>query len=124
MLGSELKFNKTLMQMRFGVVRLTPEMRIIDKNEVADKLFALPKRNSSIAKLLDDPRELEALKNEKGAAVTCRLKGNGKIIGVIAIREKSENIILFFHPFLVAVCSDFICIVFAFAMVFTSVNVF
>ena len=103
---NQLKFNSIIQKMRYGLVRLTPEFRIIDKNKVADLLFDLPKRNSSVIRLLENPAELEALRKEKGAALTCRLRRNGKTVGAVAIREKSGNVLLFFHPLLTAVCSD------------------
>ena len=56
--------------------------------------------------MLENPAELEALKNEKGASVTCRIRRNGRTVGAVAIREKSGNILFLFHPLLCAVCSD------------------
>lgn len=103
---NDFKFNSVIHRMRYGLVRLTPDFKIIDKNKVADMLLPFPKRNSSIMRMLEEPSELEALKNEKGAADSCRIRGDGKTVGAIAIREKSGNILLFFHPLLTALCSD------------------
>ena len=100
------KFNKVIDRMKYGLVRLTPELKIIDKNRVADELVPFPKRASSVVRLLTNKSELESLKNEKGAAATCRIRGKSRVIGAVAIREKSGNILLFFHPLLTAICSD------------------
>ena len=103
---NDFKFNSVIHKMRYGFVRLTADFKIIDKNKVVDAIIPFPKRSSSIFKMLEDPQELASLKNEKGAAVSCRIHGSEKTLGAIAIREKSGNILLFFHPLLTAVCSD------------------
>ena len=100
------KFNKVIDKMRYGMIRLSPSLTLIDKNRVAQALIPLPKRGASIKTLFSNIAEIEALGYEKGAATTCRIYGNEKIVGVIAIREKSGNIILFLHPLLAAICSN------------------
>lgn len=100
------RFNKVIDRMRYGLIRISPSLVLIDKNRVAEALVDLPKRGAGVRKLFVNAADIEALKNEKGAAVTCRIYGKDKVVGVVAIREKSGNIILFLHPLLAAICSN------------------
>lgn len=95
------RFNKALMNLSYGLVRLSPEFKIIDKNTAAEDIIGLPRRGSGIRTMTEDNgKSLEALGEKRGKATVVTLRENSRRINALALREDRESILLFFHPML------------------------
>ena len=93
----EEKFGSVLNNIRLGLVRIAPDMSIVDKNKTADILLPLSGRGQCISDYLQNAFSLG---KERGAAKAVLLKGNGGDCIAAAIREGSGSILLIMHPVL------------------------
>ncbi len=85
-----------LSSLRLGLVRLTNEFTVVDKNSAADAVFPFPRRGGSIKSMLVSSSEKSS---EQAYSVMLR---NGSITkNAVAFRER-EGILLLLHPLLSA----------------------
>ena len=92
-------FMQTLNDMKYGLVKLTADFKISDKNEVADAIFPLPRRGSDLSKYLEiDKAVLTSLASFNAVTVLISRKGFRK--NAIAFRASDGGIMLLFHPVL------------------------
>lgn len=90
-----------LSDIRFGLVRLTAELTVVDKNKMADVIFPLPRRNGSVADIIkNSAKQLGELGKECGSAVAVTLKGDKIARNAVAFRERDGGILLLLHPLL------------------------
>jgi hypothetical protein len=85
----EEKFASVYKSIRLGLVRLTSEMVITDKNSMADILFPFPSRKGRLD---------VCFKKENAVSELMLLEKDGVSRISLAIREKSGTVLLLLHP--------------------------
>lgn len=97
----EKLFNSALKEMKYGLCRLTSDLRLVDKNEMADAVFSFPKRGSNMALcFVGGSDALSGLESSRAISVT--LKADGTVRNAVAFRESDGGILILFHPLLSA----------------------
>ena len=97
------RFGQVLMSIRYGLVKLTPELKLIDKNHVADALIELPRRGASVKGILfDGGKAFSSLGTRCGDTVDIAFNVRGRRMIAVALRERSGNVICLIHPLLAA----------------------
>jgi len=101
---SDKQFDKIQNHFGYGLVRVSPEFKLIDKNIIADKARVFPKRGASILKLASDGGiRLISLSEKEGENIAVSFSDGIKTVNALAIREKNGNIILLIHPLISSV---------------------
>ncbi len=91
-------FNLILQRLAVGLIRLTPDLALKDKNEMADALLTLPRRGASLKGLFIDPSEISSLKPAQGCAVVTIC--DGARLKKAALFCEKDGYLLLFHPIL------------------------
>ena len=92
-------FNPILKELKYGLCRLTSDLKLVDKNEMADAVFPLPKRGSNMTScFVGGDESLSKLKSSRAISVT--LTAGGIVRNAVAFRENGDGILLLFHPLL------------------------
>ncbi len=93
----EKYFTKALSSLNVGLVRLDAQLRLSDKNIMADLLFPFPKRGAKAAAYFGENAErVNALKIGMVCSVTVK---NGHISSTAAaLRERDGGLLLILHP--------------------------
>ena len=94
-------FNPVLKKLHFGIIRLSDNFKIIDKNPAATRLFPSLRKNSDFSKLCCDKHNLEKLtnigNNIANHSVFFVIYSFNSIC-TIALRDRDGSILLLFHP--------------------------
>lgn len=100
---NDILFSPELKKLSLGLLRLTPDLRITDKNPAIEKAIKLPRRGADFSKFCIDTEARERLeKLPESPASLCVITVNsaGKSPRLLALREKDGNILLILHPLL------------------------
>jgi hypothetical protein len=96
---SKKTFSKNLKSFGYGLVRLSSDFKIIDKNIAAENHYIFPKRNSKILDICKFGKEsLLGISDKTGDNAVVWLSDGVKTLTVLAIREDGESILLLLHP--------------------------
>lgn len=97
------KFGLVLRNFVHGVVRVSSDLKLVDKNPAAEKLLLLPRRGSNIgAYIKDGGKCLVELEKRYGSVTPVVFKGFTRDLIAFAFREDSKNILILFEPILSA----------------------
>ena len=97
------KFGSVLRNFVHGVVRVSDDLKLIDKNPAVEKLLSLPRRGSNIgAYMKDGGKCLVSLEKRYGSVTPVVFKGFTIDFNAFAFREDSKNILILFEPILSA----------------------
>lgn len=97
-------FDKARMNFGYGLVKLSSEMKIIDKNLKAKDTRVFPKRGASVLSLTDDGgRKLFSLSDRAGDNAVISFSDGIKRVEALALREESGEITLLLHPLITSV---------------------
>ena len=98
------RFDAVYNGLKYALIRLSPELKLIDFNPAARELVLLPRRNACAKKVLEKNGEaLEMLGQSFGCAVNLVFISGNKHINSVAMRERDGYILCFIHPLLTAV---------------------
>ncbi len=100
----DFTFDKIRMNFGYGLVKLSSDMKIIDKNIKAEQTRVFPKRGASVLKLTEDGgRKLLSLSNNAGDNTAVSFSDGIKRVEALAVREESGEITLLLHPLITSV---------------------
>ena len=100
----DFMFDKVRMNFGYGLVRLSPDMKIIDKNIKATETHVFPKRGASVIGLTDDRgKKLNELSGKAGDNTVVSFCDGIKRVEALAIREEGGEIMLLMHPLITSV---------------------
>ena len=84
----------------YGLVRLSSELKVIDKNRKAEEYRVFPKRGASVSKFTRNIGKLAALSLIEGDNIAVSFSDGIKSVEALAIRENSGEILVLLHPLL------------------------
>ncbi len=97
-------FDKVRMNFGYGLVKLSPDMKIIDKNLKANAARVFPRRGASVLSLTEDRgKKLFSLSQRAGDNAVISFSDGIKRVEALAIREESGEILLLLHPLITSV---------------------
>ncbi len=100
----DLMFDKVRSNFGYGLVKLSADMKIIDKNVKAVQTRVFPKRGASVLSLTDDGgKKLLALSDKIGDNTVISFTDGIKRVEALAVREQSGEITLLLHPLITSV---------------------
>lgn len=94
---------RLLRNLKIGLIQLSRELKIADKNKAVDSILRLPRRGSDFLKLCADTRSSDKLKGlgEQPASLSIiSVLSAGKTLRMAALRENDGNILIILHPLL------------------------
>lgn len=100
---NDISFSPELKKLRLGLLRLSPALKITDKNPAIEKALRLPRRGADFSKICTDAASYEKLtKLSSTPASLCVITVNsaGKAPRLLSLREKYGSILLILHPLL------------------------
>jgi len=95
----EKGFGAVCKGIKYGLIRITNDLKLIDYNQTAKSLVMLPRRNARINKVLYKGGEaLKSLGAALGSSVNLVFLSGARYLNSIAIRERDGNILCVLHP--------------------------
>ncbi len=99
-------FTPELRKLSLGLIRLSPDLKIIDKNKASENILELPSRGVNFLKLCADDQSLERLKGlvkKYGAFGIVSVLAGNRTLSAAVFRERDGNILIVLHPMLTAI---------------------
>ena len=98
------RFGQAFLGLCYGLVRVSPDMKLIDYNSAAKRLVPLPRRGADITPLLvrSLPR-LDKLGEESGSIMTQGFCYGSRRVNFLAFREESGSVLCLIHPLFAAI---------------------
>ena len=101
---SELAFDSVKKHFGYGLVRLSADLKLIDKNIRAEEMRVFPKRGANVMKISEDNgKKLFSLSDKVGDNIAVTFGDGIKSVSALAIREESGEIMLLMHPLISSV---------------------
>ena len=82
----------------YGLVKLSSDFKILDKNEKADEYRLFPKRGASVLKFTKDVDKITSLSFIEGDNALITFCDGIKRIQALVIRERSGKMLVLLHP--------------------------
>lgn len=99
----DLCFDSVRRHFAYGLVRLSGDFVIADKNIKAERTHVFPRRGAGVIKYTEDAGAgLFLLKEKEGENIAVSFKNGDKAINAVAIRERNGSILLLLHPLISA----------------------
>ena len=102
--NGEYLFGSASKKLVYALVRISPDLKIADKNASARKYTFLPRIGSDIRRFCGDyAKKLEDVKNEVRKAAIIPFRPSGKTFYSAVIKEENGCLLMIFHPLLMFV---------------------
>ncbi len=102
--NSEYLFDSAAKKLIYALMRITPDMRIADKNSAARKYTFLPRVGSDIRKFCGEyAKRLTDVQNGVRKATVVPFRQIGRTLYAAVIREENGCLLMIFHPLLIFV---------------------
>ena len=102
--NGEYLFGSASKKLVYALVRISPDMKIADKNASARKYTFLPRIGADIRRFCGDyAQRLEDVRNGVRKAAVIPFRSNGKTVYSAVIKEENGCLLMIFHPLLMFV---------------------
>lgn len=102
--NSEYLFDPASKKLVYGLIRISPDMKIVDKNSAARKYTFLPRVGSNILKFCGEyAKRLTDVQNGVRKATVIPFRQIGKTLYAAVIQEENGCLLMIFHPLLIFV---------------------
>lgn len=102
--NGEYIFGSAAKKLVYALVRISPDMKIADKNSAARKYTFLPRVGSDIRKFCGNyAQRLEDVKNNVKKAAVIPFRPSGRTLYSAVIKEENGCLLMIFHPLFIFV---------------------